>query len=265
MSNEKRLFITQSKKAVVARDFSLAERLYRLLRNNPHDVPILSELGSVYVRSGKDTEALDVYQKIIEKIGNFNALNSLAGIYRRLKRYDESIAVLETALVTGEDDNAVYYNMGYTYKLMGNKEEGAKCFQRVIDENPNDVLAYNHLGSIQAARGEHAKALNTYAKALQLDKNHPILHYNAAKSYIALGNLSSAKTSYENALRAHPGWIDAMDAYARLLVKMNLLPEAEDILLQAQRLDKDNVTIKNALGLVYFKRERYTEANRIFN
>ncbi|HOF11530.1 MAG TPA: tetratricopeptide repeat protein, partial [Treponemataceae bacterium] len=216
--------------------------------------------------SGKDAEALDVYQKIIEKdSGNFNALNSLAGIYRRLKRYDESIAVLETALVTGEDDNAVYYNMGYTYKLMGNNEEGAKCFQRVIDENPNDVLAYNHLGSIQAARGEHAKALNTYAKALQLDKNHPILHYNAAKSYIALGNLSKAKNSYENALRAHPGWIDAMDAYARLLMKMNLLPEAEDILLQAQRLDKDNLAIKNALGLAYFKRERYTEANRLFN
>ncbi|HOQ92132.1 MAG TPA: tetratricopeptide repeat protein, partial [Treponemataceae bacterium] len=149
--------------------------------------------------------------------------------------------------------------------LMGNNEEGAKCFQRVIDENPNDVLAYNHLGSIQAARGEHAKALNTYAKALQLDKNHPILHYNAAKSYIALGNLSKAKNSYENALRAHPGWIDAMDAYARLLMKMNLLPEAEDILLQAQRLDKDNLAIKNALGLAYFKRERYTEANRLFN
>ncbi len=267
MSDERDYLLHRAKKAVVARDFSLAERLYKgFLRNNPHDIPVLSELGSVYVRSGKDTEALDVYQKIIEKDGgNFNALNSLAGIYRRLKRYDESIAVLETALVTGEDDNAVYYNMGYTYKLMGNKEEGAKCFQRVIDENPNDVLAYNHLGSIQAARGEHAKALNTYAKALQLDKNHPILHYNAAKSYIALGNLSSAKNSYENALRAHPGWIDAMDAYARLLMKMNLLPEAEDILLQAQRLDKDNLAIKNALGLAYFKRERYTEANRLFN
>ena len=267
MSDERDYLLHRAKKAVVARDFSLAERLYKgFLRNNPHDIPVLSELGSVYVRSGKDTEALDVYQKIIEKDGgNFNALNSLAGIYRRLKRYDESIAVLETALVTGEDDNAVYYNMGYTNKLMGNKEEGAKCFQRVIDENPNDVLAYNHLGSIQAARGEHAKALNTYAKALQLDKNHPILHYNAAKSYIALGNLSKAKNSYENALRAHPGWIDAMDAYARLLMKMNLLPEAEDILLQAQRLDKDNLAIKNALGLAYFKRERYTEANRLFN
>ena len=267
MSDERDYLLHRAKKAVVARDFSLAERLYKgFLRNNPHDIPVLSELGSVYVRSGKDTEALDVYQKIIEKdSGNFNALNSLAGIYRRLKRYDESIAVLETALVTGEDDNAVYYNMGYTYKLMGNNEEGAKCFQRVIDENPNDVLAYNHLGSIQAARGEHAKALNTYAKALQLDKNHPILHYNAAKSYIALGNLSKAKNSYENALRAHPGWIDAMDAYARLLMKMNLLPEAEDILLQAQRLDKDNLAIKNALGLAYFKRERYTEANRLFN
>ena len=267
MSDERDYLLHRAKKAVVARDFSLAERLYKgFLRKNPHDIPVLSELGSVYVRSGKDTEALDVYQKIIEKDGgNFNALNSLAGIYRRLKRYDESIAVLETALVTGEDDNAVYYNMGYTYKLMGNKEEGAKCFQRVIDENPNDVLAYNHLGSIQAARGEHAKALNTYAKALQLDKNHPILHYNAAKSYIALGNLSKAKNSYENALRAHPGWIDAMDAYARLLMKMNLLPEAEDILLQAQRLDKDNLAIKNALGLAYFKRERYTEANRLFN
>ena len=98
MSEERDYLLHRAKKAVVARDFSLAERLYKgFLRKNPHDVPILSELGSVYVRSGKDAEALDVYQKIIEKDGgNFNALNSLAGIYRRLKRYDESIAVLET-------------------------------------------------------------------------------------------------------------------------------------------------------------------------
>ena len=101
MSEERDYLLHRAKKAVVARDFSLAERLYKgFLRKNPHDVPILSELGSVYVRSGKDAEALDVYQKIIEKDGgNFNALNSLAGIYRRLKRYDESIAVLETALL----------------------------------------------------------------------------------------------------------------------------------------------------------------------
>lgn len=253
MSNEKNYLLNRAKGAVLSRDFSLAARLYKtLLKSEPDNVELLSQLASVYVREGSDEKALKAYQQVASRDpGNFNALNSLGGIYRRLGRYEDSIAVLETALATGVNENSVYYNMGHTYKLMGKYDDAADCFITVIDENPNDVLAYNHLGSIQAARGDHQKALQTYARALQLDRNHPILHFNSAKSYIALGKLKEAKAAYENALRSHPGWVEAMDDYAHLLMKMNRYIDAQDTLLQANKIDDKNLSVKNSLGLVY--------------
>ena len=262
--SNKEFMLKRAQNAVLARDFTLAARLYKtVLKENPKDIEVLSKLGSTYVRAGEDERALEVYNQIL-RIDNtdFNALNSLGGIYRRLKRYEDSIMVLERALTTGSNTNEVYYNMGHTYKLMGNYDDAADCFVTVIEENPNDVLAYNHLGSIQASRGEHIKALQSYNRALQIDKNHPILHYNSALSYMALGKLEQAKLSFENALRTKPGWIEAMVDYADLLIGLNKNKEAQDLLFQAQKLNAEDVNILNALGKLNFKCKDYAFAEK---
>ena len=260
----KEFTLKRAQNAVLSRDFVLAARLFKtILKSEPNNIDVLSQLGSTYVRSGDDEKALEVYKRIdqIDKM-NFNALNNLGGIYRRLQQYEDSIMVLERALATGANPNEIYYNMGHTYKLMGNYDDAADCFVTVIEENPNDVLAYNHLGSIQAARGEHAKALQTYNRALQVDKNHPILHYNSALSYLALGKKEEAKLSFENALRTRPGWVEAMVDYADLLIGMNKNKEAQDLLSQAQRLNAEDINILNALGKLNLKRKDYEMAEQ---
>ena len=260
----KEFTLKRAQNAVLSRDFVLAARLFKtILKEEPNNIDVLSQLGSTYVRSGDDEKALEVYKRIdqIDKM-NFNALNNLGGIYRRLQKYEDSIMVLERALATGANPNEIYYNMGHTYKLMGNYDDAADCFVTVIEENPNDVLAYNHLGSIQAARGEHAKALQTYNRALQVDKNHPILHYNSALSYLSLGKKEEAKLSFENALRTRPGWVEAMVDYADLLIGMNKNKEAQDLLSQAQRLNAEDINILNALGKLNLKRKDYEMAEQ---
>ena len=260
----KEFTLKRAQNAVLSRDFVLAARLFKtILKSEPNNIDVLSQLGSTYVRSGDDEKALEVYKRIdqIDNM-NFDALNNLGGIYRRLKKYEESIMVLERALATGANPNEIYYNMGHTYKLMGNYDDAADCFVTVIEENPNDVLAYNHLGSIQAARGEHTKALQSYNRALQIDKNHPILHYNSALSYLSLGKKEEAKLSFENALRTRPGWVEAMVDYADLLIGMNKNKEAQDLLAQAQKLNSDDVNILNTLGKLNFKRKDYEKAEQ---
>lgn len=260
----KEFTLKRAQNAVLSRDFVLASRLFKtILKEEPNNIDVLAQLGSTYVRSGDDEKALEVYKRIVQIDNmNFNALNNLGGIYRRLQKYEDSIMVLERALATGANPNEIYYNMGHTYKLMGNYDDAADCFVTVIEENPNDVLAYNHLGSIQAVRGEHAKALQTYNRALQVDKNHPILHYNSALSYLALGKKEEAKLSFENALRTRPGWVEAMVDYADLLIGMNKNKEAQDLLAQAQKLNSDDVNILNTLGKLNFKRKDYEKAEQ---
>lgn len=43
---------------------------------------------------------------------NVEALNSLGGIYRRLKKYDDSISVLEQAVISDESKRPVVLQLG---------------------------------------------------------------------------------------------------------------------------------------------------------
>ncbi len=259
--------LTRAKAAVMARDFVLASRLFKtILRSDPDNTDVRSQLAASYVRAGEDEKALAEYQEILKTdSNNFSVLNNLGGIYRRLGKYQESIVYLERALATGKNPNAIYYNMGQTYKLMGQYADAEQCFKDVIEEDPNDVLAYNHLGAIQATLGHHQTAVQSYQRALQVDPNHPILHYNLAVSYEALGNFQDAKTSYENALRSKPGWIEAMCRYADLLIKLNKSDEACETLLQANRIEKNNPQILNTLGALSVAKKKLNEAEKYYN
>ena len=266
MSNMKNNFtLNRADSALLARDFTLAARLYRtVLAQDPSNKEVLLKLGSTYVKAGQDIRAENAYMNVLRVDPlNFEALNSLGGVFRRLGKYDESIKVLDRALRI-KDSSEVKYNMGFTYKFMEEYDAAAECFNAVIEANPNDVLAYNHLGAIYAKRGDHKKALQTYWKGLQVDQNHPVLHYNSALSFIAQGKLGDARNSYESALRAKPGWPDAMNGLAELYILEKKYPNAQELISQAQKINPENTNIMVTQGRLYVKRGNYNEAESIF-
>ncbi len=266
MGNMKNDFtLNRADSALLARDFSLAARLYRsILAKDPSNKDVLLKLGSTYVKAGQDGKAEGAYVGVLRiEPMNFEALNSLGGVFRRLGKYKDSIKVLERALKI-KNCSEVKYNMGFTYKLMEEYDSAADCFTAVIEDNPNDVLAYNHLGAIQARRGEHKKALQTYWKGLQIDPNHPVLHYNSAISFLAQGNYEEARNSYENALRAKPGWPDAMNGLAELFIQRGKYPNAQDLISQAIKINPENTNLQVTQGRLCVKRGNYSDAETIY-
>ena len=97
--NEKNLILTRAQGAVISRDFPTAARLYKqLLKDDPSNVDYLKELGSIYVKNGEDAKAIPYYEQIITFYPHYiDAMTSLGAIYRRLKRYEESIEILSPA------------------------------------------------------------------------------------------------------------------------------------------------------------------------
>jgi tetratricopeptide (TPR) repeat protein len=221
MADQTSVILERANSAIVARDFTYAEKLLmNLLRQNPDTPEALELLGSVYLRADRFENALSIYKKLSEiHPGNAEILSNLGSIYRRLGKYEESIAALLEAKKTGDDVETVLYNLGNTYKQMGNYAEAALCFSDVIEQKPDDVLAYNHLGSIHALSGRHDLALQAYRRGLQIDPNHPFIHYNMAHSYETLGRPSEAAAEYNAALKTKPGWLDALHDLASLYMK----------------------------------------------
>ena len=263
---EANLLLTRAKSAMLARDYQLAAKYYKtLISENPDNLDYKIQLGNLYVKAGDDDRAFDVFQVILKSNPeNLTVLMALAGINRRKERFDESVAVLEQALLISnnspEDLATINYNLGFTYRQMGNNEDALRCFENVIAENPKDVLSYNHLGAIHALQGEQQKAIDAYLHGLQFDPNHPILHFNIARSYAELGETKKALSHYEAALRAKPGWLDAIEEYANLLLKDNKVKEAEDTVQKALKLNPDDVKMHTSMGNVYNRKSIFDNA-----
>lgn len=216
------LLLSRAKSAVISRDFPLATRLYRqLLRDSPKDINILNQLGELYMKSGKDEQALGIYRRVSEiNPEEIAPYITMGGIYRRLGQYEDSIAVLERALVEAGENPEISYNLGFTYKQMGQLDDAVSCFEEAIELNPDDVLAYNHLGTIYSLQNQNEKALQSYLRGLSIDANHPVLLMNIAKVYEATGDFEKATSSYEKALRSKPLWADIIESYVTLLLKI---------------------------------------------
>ncbi|MBQ9623643.1 MAG: tetratricopeptide repeat protein, partial [Treponema sp.] len=262
--------LVRAKSALLARDYTLAEKIYKnLILEEPDNISYKMQLGNLYVKAGKDDQALTIFKQI-EKADNENldALVAISGIYRRQKRYEESVAFLEQGLIICESSPKAHakisYNLGFTYRQMGNYDGAIKCFEEVVEDNPSDVLANNHLGAIYALQGNHTQAIEAYNRGLKYDPNHPILQFNIAKSYAEIGEISKAQSFYEGALRAKPGWTEAIEAYSDLLLVENKVAEADTVVNQALELYPDDVKMHTAKGNVFNRQSIFEHAEAEF-
>ena len=264
--NEKNLILTRAKSAVLSRDFATAARLYKqLLKNDPSNVDYLKELGSIYVKNGEDAKAIPYYEQIITFYPHYvEAMNSLGAIYRRLKRYEDSINILQKALDEDRQTGSVNYNLGFTYKEMGNYDDAIEAFEIVINENPSDVLAYNHLGKIYYEKKYYAKAISSYKKGLQVDQNHPILNYNLAVCYDEAKMYTEAIRCYEAALKAKPGWVDAIRDFSNLLITCQRTKEASDLVHRSIELYPNDSQLLCLLGRIYISQFDYDSAIKTY-
>lgn len=264
------MLLNRAKSALLARDYQLAEKYYKtLISENPDELDYRIQLGNLYIKQGNDDEALNVFKGVERKNPeNLTVLMAMAGIYRRKKMFDDSVAILEQALLISnnspQDYATISYNLGFTYRQMGNNAEAIHCFENVIEQNPKDVLAYNHLGAIHALQGDHKKAISSYLQGLKFDSNHPILHFNIARSYAETGESQKALSHYEAALRAKPGWLDAIEEYANLLLKSNKVQEAEETVQNALKLNPDDVKMHTSMGNVYNRKSVFDNAELEF-
>lgn len=263
---DKELLARRAKNAVISRDFNLAIRLYtNLLQDDEKNIGYLNELGNLYMKANDDSKALVCFQKILSFYpDNFEAMNAMGGIYRRMGNYQESIDILQNALKTKINPAQVYYNLGFTYKLMEKYDEAVSCFENVISTNPTDVLAYNHLGTIYAAQNNHEKAVAEYKRGLQVDPNHPILQFNMAKSLEELGDDMSAIQAYETALRARPGWQDAVIAYSDLLLNHRKTKAAGELVQNSIALHPKDAGLYVQMGKILMRQSNFDKAASSF-
>lgn len=111
------------------RDYENALAAFRAeLKNDAYSAAALARMGEVYFVIG-DLDAADEALKQAITINPTSATpyKTLGRVYFRQREYQKSVQHLESALRLGiEGDEDLYYHLGRSHRMLGNREEAAK-------------------------------------------------------------------------------------------------------------------------------------------
>ena len=124
---------------------------------------------------------------------------SLANAYETQGKLDQAAEALEMAEKFRTPMGwRVTYHLGVLYERMGNLDKASEKFRKFTALKPNDPLAQGALGRIYQMERNYAEAEKAFARATQIDKNHPSGYAGLVSLYLEMGDTGKARDVIHN-------------------------------------------------------------------
>jgi tetratricopeptide (TPR) repeat protein len=116
---------------------------------------------------------------------------------------DLAIADLDQSLAL-EPSSEAYTFRGFAWKRRGDKDKALADFDRAIELNPREALAWLVRGATWASRGDYQKALDGYSESIRIDPENPnSLHHRVVLQSACMDpQFRNAKQALADATRA---------------------------------------------------------------
>lgn len=187
-----------------SRDYDQAEAyLNKAVELDPDNAEYLQNHAIILIQQGKQDEAIEEFNKTLsdKKSKNANknnkyAYRGLGMAYLQKQDYANAIDNFEKALdynVRPEWDTDIMYYMANAILLSGNVEKALETYSDIIDQDPENALAYKARANVYREKNDYQAALNDYNNALlHMDGGFEI-YIGLAACYLEVGKEDQAK------------------------------------------------------------------------
>ena len=160
--------------------------------------------GEILINEERYDEALDIFDKAIERQSHPDLLYSRAMLAEKINRLDILEADL-TSIIEKDPNNATALNaLGYTLADNGIRLEDAYNYiKRAYELSPDDFYILDSMGWVLYRLGRLDEAIEFLQKALDL-RNDPEVAAHLGEVHWVMGNKQAAKTVWESALKNTP-------------------------------------------------------------
>ncbi|MBP5352581.1 MAG: tetratricopeptide repeat protein, partial [Alphaproteobacteria bacterium] len=189
------------------KEYTKAEKvLQKLLKDYPDNTQLLGDLGNLANILNKDEEAIRIYHKAIDSMGNDKALYwptyySLAAVYDKLNRKDKAEEYLLQALILSKRDANVLNYLGYFWLMQDkNVDDAAQMIVDAYLQLPFEGHIIDSLGWVFYRIGNYSKAIELFEKASDLQPGNAVISDHLGDAYWMGGRRNEAVFQWEHAL-----------------------------------------------------------------
>jgi len=233
------------------------------------------------------TYALEDYQKASTLTPwNSGLYSKIAKIYLGKKQYQDAQKYAQRAIKFAQQNKDANLVLGNVDLLEGNYEQARQNFQKVLDNDNDNVEAYAGLIETAIAQDKKTDAEDLTQKAFLLYPDNPEIIYNQSLVWFLAGNYQKAEEGFDklNSDNQNSDLADKSNVALETMPKINALPESpyKEVLLGNlyNQIDLPSLAIINfnkalanqatyrdaylGLGEAYLSENNYQEAENQF-
>ena len=148
--------------------------------------------------TASDQEALPFFRRAIELDPEFASAHAQLGtVYANLGEQPRAIEHRKTAYELRDrvsERERLYITAHYYNGVERDTNKALETYELWKRTYPRDAVPYVNAGTIYSARGENARALESYLKAVELDPTRRLAYTNAFSRYLQLNRMDEAET-----------------------------------------------------------------------
>jgi predicted O-linked N-acetylglucosamine transferase (SPINDLY family) len=180
-------------------------------------------------------------------------------------RLAEALAVCREALAIQPDDTETLLLSAELCVAQGDRDQAVALYAKVIEQRPNQALAYYKRGNLLKDSGQLEASLADYDRAVTLDPNYAYALCNRGFVLSRLGRLDEALASYDRAVAVAPEDALAFFNRAEVLRELKRPQEALASYERAITIRPDYLESHCNRGVLLTQVERYEEAMASFD
>jgi tetratricopeptide (TPR) repeat protein len=191
------------------------QHLRQAIGLKPESITAYFLIANAYIAQNKIDQAMDEYQKIVEKTPSDPAAHTILGILNNQKRlYAKANEHYESALKINPNFVAAANNLAWNYaEYGGNPDLALPLAQKAREMNPDSPQILDTLGWIYYKRGlfDNAVALLKDSSA-KLKNGDPVVLYHLGMAYHRSGRKVEARDTLNKALALNKNFPGADEA-----------------------------------------------------
>jgi len=265
--------------------------LRKLVSKYPTMAPFRVQLGDLYVKAGRDDEAIEEYRAALDSEPSFlEATVKLGTQHMRKGRLVDAALIFNRAVELNDRLITAFVGLGVAQHACGREQESAATLDLAASLEPSSTLLFSEtarlhvqsegrrscgdidLGGCVEDLGVDAlgndvlidEAVRRHRQALIHAPGQADLHYRYGLLLRQVGQQQPAIDSFRRAIAISPDYCKAQMKLAICLKESNRTEEAIAAFEQALRLDLQRIEMHYHLGLLFAQRSQFDLAIEAF-
>ncbi len=219
------------------------------------------------LQNGIDSLFLDKKDSALVMFHHINNTNWIENPFEKSKmligqgfyesNIDNAINCFQKAIDINPNNDIAFYNMGVSYSKKGDYDKAIECYQKAIDINPNFDIALNAMGYAYSKKEDYDKAIECYQKAIDINPNFDIALNAMGYVYSEKGVYEKAIEYYKKGIDINPNDDEAFYNMGNAYLKKGVYEKAIECYQKAIDINPNDDRAFNNMGTAYSKKGVY--------